>query len=74
MRRLVFVFAAATGLFATSCFKVDEPGCSYSCSDDGECPSNYTCASDGYCHRNGYTGECAFGGVDMSVVDGASTD
>ena len=69
MRTLLLALALALSLFAVpSCFKVDEPPCSYLCADDGKCPENYVCASDGYCHRNDYAGECTFGDdVDQST-------
>ncbi len=79
MRALLFVFAAATSVFATSCFKVDKPACSYACSDEGECPDDYVCAADGYCHRSDYSGECNFGStddlsLDMSILDSNTPD
>lgn len=58
----------ALGLALAGCFSVDEPPCSYACSDTGLCPDDYQCLSDGYCHLHGQMTSCGY--TDAALAPG----
>lgn len=51
-----------------ACFNPAQPGCAFSCANDGLCPSGYSCGGDRLCHRDDGQGSCAI------PVDAAGTD
>lgn len=66
---LLLVAAAAL----TACFNPQQPGCAFSCAQDGLCPSGYSCQTDGLCHRTDGQGTCAIS-TDAAPTDAAGSD
>lgn len=64
--RLWLACALGAATFASGCFDVDRPTCSFVCGTGSLCPEEYECRKDGYCHLQGSTEACSFS--DASVV------
>ena len=56
---VVGLLLAAAALALPACFNPQQPGCAFSCANDGLCPSGYSCGSDKFCHRDDGQGSCS---------------
>ncbi|HMF42244.1 MAG TPA: hypothetical protein VKQ32_16330 [Polyangia bacterium] len=74
LKRPALLLAALIALAGTSCFSAKQPGCAFSCAEDGVCPTGYSCQADGVCHRDDGQGTCDIPSQVDAGQDGVSAD